>query len=210
MDKKEYFNDKAVGWDNLLEDEVKTRIRNMIKELALAPGSTVLDLGTGTGVLIPMLIEAVGSSGFVTAVDFAPKMLVEARKKFKWPNLIFLEGDAEDIPLEDQAVDEVVCNSAFPHFNDFRQAAQEMCRVLKSGGRVTVFHPHNSEYINNLHQSLGGAVRNCLLPEEDEMYAIFSNAGFVNITLADVSQRYILTARKSHIKHEGSIVQKNA
>jgi len=194
--KKAYFDEKAAKWDTLIEDEVILRLKNMVAELALSQGSKVLDLGTGTGVLIPMLIEAVGLSGTVVAIDFAPQMLAEARKKYQWPNLEFLEGDAEEIPLADQAVDEVVCNSAFPHFDDLRQAAKEMSRVLKRGGRVSVLHPHSRDYINDLHASLGGAVRNCMIPEADVMRAIFSEAGFENISIEDVPQRYLLTGRK--------------
>lgn len=196
MPKKAYFDEKAGKWDTLIQDEVIIRLQNMVTELDLSQGSKVLDLGTGTGVLIPMLIEAVGSSGEVVAIDFAPQMLAEARKKYQWPNLEFLEGAAEEIPLADQVVDEVVCNSAFPHFDDMRRAAQEMARVLRRGGRVTVMHPHSREYINDLHVSLGGAVKNCLLPEEEVMHAIFAEAGFEEITLDDVPQRYCLAGRK--------------
>ncbi|KJR46633.1 SAM-dependent methyltransferase [Desulfosporosinus sp. I2] len=196
MHKKDYFDEKAAKWDTLIHDEVINRLQDMVRELALSRGSKVLDLGTGTGVLVPMLIEAVGPSGVVVAIDFAPQMLAEAKKKYQWPNLEFLEGDAEDIPLADQAVDEVVCNSAFPHFDDLKRAANEMARVLRSGGRVSVFHPHSRVYINDLHVSLGGAVRNCLIPEEKVMHAIFSEAGFENITLEDMPQRYLLSGRK--------------
>jgi len=196
MHKKTYFDEKAAKWDSLIQDEVVLRLKKMVEELALPQGSKVLDLGTGTGVLLPMLIEAVGASGFIVAIDFAPQMLAEAQKKYQWPNLEFLEGNAEDIPLADQAVDEVVCNSAFPHFDDLGRAAKEMSRVLKSGGRVSVLHPHSREYINDLHTSLGGAVKNCMIPEADVMYAIFSEAGFENITIEDVPQRYLLIGRK--------------
>lgn len=196
MHKKAYFDEKAGNWDSLIQDEVILRLKTMVEELALPQGSKVLDLGTGTGVLIPMLIEAVGLSGGVVAIDFAPQMLAEAQKKYQWLNLEFMEGNAEDIPLADQAVDEVVCNSAFPHFDDLGQAAKEMFRVLKNGGRVSVLHPHSREYINDLHASLGGAVKNCMIPEADVMHAIFSEAGFENITIEDVPQRYLLIGRK--------------
>lgn len=194
--KKAYFDEKAAKWDTLIHDEVIIRLKKMVEELALSRGSKVLDLGTGTGVLVPMLIEAVGSSGAVVAIDFSLQMLAEAQKKYQWPNLEFLEGAAEDIPLADQAVDEVVCNSAFPHFDDLRRAAKEMARVLRSGGRVSVIHPHSRDYINDLHVSLGGAVSNCMIPETDVMHAIFSDAGFEKITIEDGPQRYFLTGRK--------------
>ena len=197
VNKKTYFDEKAAKWDTLIKDEVIIRLQDMVKELELSPGCKVLDLGTGTGVLIPMLIEAVGSSGAVVGIDFAPQMLAEAQKKYQWANLEFLEGVAKDIPMADQSVDEVVCNSAFPHFDDFSLAAQEMARVLKRGGRVSVIHPHSREYINDLHVSLGGAVRNCLIPEEAAMRVIFSEAGFENITIEDVAGRYQLSGRKA-------------
>lgn len=196
MSKKAYFNEKAAKWDTLIQDEVTARLEKMVTVLDLPQGSKVLDLGTGTGVLIPMLIEAVSSSGAVVAVDFAPRMLAEARKKCHWPNVEFLEGAAEAIPLADQSMDEVVCNSAFPHFDDLRRSAQEMARVLRRGGRVTIMHPHSRDYINKLHVSLGGAVKNCLLPEAEVMKAIFSKAGFKDITLEDRPQSYCLSAKK--------------
>lgn len=196
MSKKAYFNEKAAKWDTLIQDEVIARLQRMVTALDLPQGSKVLDLGTGTGVLIPMLIETVGSSGAVVAMDFAPRMLAEARKKYHWPNLRFLEGAAEEIPLADQSVDEVVCNSAFPHFDNLRRAAQEMARVLRRGGRVAIIHPHSREYINKLHVSLGGAVKNCLLPEAEVMRTIFAEAGFEDITLEDGPQCYCLSGRK--------------
>lgn len=194
--KKDYFNEKAANWDSLIEDEVLLRLQSIVEELALSPGSNVLDLGTGTGVLIPMLIKDIGPSGVVIAVDFSPKMLAEARKKYQLPNLEILDGKAENIPMADQSVNEVVCNSAFPHFDDLWQAAKEMSRVLKRGGRVSLIHPHSRDYINNLHVSLGGAVKNCLIPEKEVMHAIFLEAGFENITIEDAPQRYLLTGRK--------------
>lgn len=80
MQLKDYFDEKAAGWDTLIKGEVIIRLRNMVGELALSSGSKVLDVGTGTGVLIPMLIGAVGSSGVVVALDFAPQMQQKLRK----------------------------------------------------------------------------------------------------------------------------------
>jgi len=196
MDLRAYFNEQAAHWDSLLTGEVISRLKELIGGLAIERGAKVLDVGTGTGVLIPFLAEAVGSSGTVVALDFAPEMLAAARKKYSRPNVQFLEADVTAIPLSAETFDEVICNSAFPHFADQLRAAGEMCRVLKAGRRIVVCHPHSREYINNLHQSLGGAVGGDLLPDEETMRTIFSRAGFRDITIEDVPGRYLLVAWK--------------
>ncbi len=196
MNHREYFNEMAARWDDLITDEVRMRLKTIIENLSLAWGSKVLDVGTGTGVLIPYLVEAVGPSGTVVAVDFAAEMLAIARKKHRWPNVQYHEADVTALPFPDQTFDEVICNSAFPHFADRRQAAREMARVLKAGGRITVCHPHSRDYVNNIHKSIGGAVGNDLLPDDETMRGIFSEAGFRNIAIADNVGGYLLVARK--------------
>ena len=129
-------------------------------------------------------------------MDFAAQMLAVARQKHSRPNVQFLEADVTAIPFPGQTFDEVVCNSAFPHFTDQLQAAMEMGRVLKDRGRITVCHPHSREYVNNLHRSLGGVVGNDLIPDDKTMRTLFEVAGFREIIIQDGPGRYLLTARK--------------
>lgn len=196
MELQAYFNAKAEHWDKLLTEEVMSRLKEFVQRLGIKRGAKVLDVGTGTGVLIPFLAEAAGPSGKVTAMDFAVEMLAVARQKYPWPQVQFLEAGVTAIPLPAESFDEVICNSAFPHFNDQPQSAREMYRVVKTDGRVAVFHPHSRDYINELHKSLGGAVGNDLLPDDEIMRAIFTAAGFKDITIEDVPGRYLLTAWK--------------
>jgi demethylmenaquinone methyltransferase/2-methoxy-6-polyprenyl-1,4-benzoquinol methylase len=77
-------------------------------------GST-LDVGTGTGVLIPFLT---GCTGSVTAIDSAEKMIEAARRKFEGKAVEFVHGDALEYPFEDAPFDHIVCYSVFPHFDD--------------------------------------------------------------------------------------------
>lgn len=197
MDHRAYFNEMAGRWDDLLTDEVRMRLKGIIDDLSLARGSKVLDVGTGTGVLIPFLADAVGPAGTVVAVDFAAEMLAVARKNYPWPNVQYIEAEVTALPFPDETFDEVICNSAFPHFADCRQAAKEMARVLRAGGRIAVCHPHSRDYVNNLHRSIGGGVGNDLLPDDETMRTIFSAAGFREIVIADGAGRYLLVARKN-------------
>jgi len=75
---RDYFNARAATWDAHIPDETRTRLRAIVAGLGITFGSTVLDVDTGTGVLLPFLAEAVGPEGCIVAVDFAPAMLARA------------------------------------------------------------------------------------------------------------------------------------
>ncbi len=99
-----------------------------VRWLAGEAPSDVLDLGAGTGKLTRSL-AALGHR--VTAVEPLPAMLVQLRVAA--PGAIALEGTAEQIPLQDEAVDVVTVAQAF-HWFDAEQAVREIARVLRPGG----------------------------------------------------------------------------
>ena len=71
-----------------------------IDALGLRPGDTVLDLGCGTGLNFPLLIERVGPSGLVIGLDASSSMLRMARSRVsshRWANVRLIEGDATKI-----------------------------------------------------------------------------------------------------------------
>lgn len=193
---REYFDQKADLWDSLISTETKERLRLFVEELAISHGSQVLDVGTGTGVLLPYLVRAVGPQGRVVALDLAPRMLARARRKVTGRNVEFVEADVAAIPLPNESFDEVICNSAFPHFPEKIRASCEMARVLKPGGRLVIFHPESREAINQLHRSLGGVVANDLLPDEATMRTILAAAGLEVIKIEDTPHRYLVVGRK--------------
>ncbi|MBE3550902.1 MAG: methyltransferase domain-containing protein [Brockia lithotrophica] len=193
---KQYFEERAEGWDANIRPETRERLARIVRDLGIRPGSHVLDVGSGTGVLIPLLLEAVGPNGKVTAFDLAEKMLALAEEKYGGGRVEFVQGDIANAPFPEGTFDEVVCNSSFPHFEDRARAVREMFRIVKPGGRVAVFHPMSREALNELHRSLGGVVRDHLLPEDEEMRRLFRDAGFAEIEVADRPDLYLVTARK--------------
>src|SRR3954452_16768668 len=77
--------------------------RKAVAALGLKPGDTVLEVGAGTGRNFPYLIEAVGPSGQVIAVDASEGMLREARKLVErrgWSNVLLQRQDAAQLELE--------------------------------------------------------------------------------------------------------------
>jgi len=113
-----YFNHKAAIWDEAISEKDTAKLLGMVKRLNIAPGSAVLDVGTGTGVLLPFLLGEVDEGGSVIALDYAGEMLRKARAKGFDGNADYLCADVASIPLKDEVFDIVVCYSSFPHFRD--------------------------------------------------------------------------------------------
>ena len=99
----------------------------------LAAGMTVLDVGTGTGLVAREAAALVGDAGLVTGVDPSPGMVEHARVP---AGIRLLAGSAEAIPAADNAADFVSMGYALRHVGDLDLAFAEMFRVLRPGGRV--------------------------------------------------------------------------
>jgi ubiquinone/menaquinone biosynthesis C-methylase UbiE len=197
MQLQEYFDQLAPTWDKELTPERLESLGNIVKELGIEPGYRVLDIGSGTGVLVPFLIAELGDEGEIVALDFSAEMLLQAQAKNFPPIVGFAQADVLAIPLPDNSVDMAICNSAFPHFGDKVKALQEIARVLKSSGRLVICHTMSRAMLNQLHQSIGGAVANDLLPDELNLRALIEMAGLKITHFEDNPELYLLVAEKS-------------
>ena len=197
MQLQEYFDQLAPTWDNELSQERLNCLGNIVKELGIEPGYHVLDIGSGTGVLLPFLIAELGNEGKIVALDFSEEMLCQAKAKNFPPIVRFAQADVLAIPLADNSVDLAICNSAFPHFDDKAMALKEIARVLRNNGRLVICHTMSRTMINQLHQSIGGAVANDLLPDEFQLRRLIKQAGLRVTHFEDGPERYLVIAGKS-------------
>jgi len=105
------------------------------------PGESVVDVATGPGTVARQAAALTGTSGSIVGVDISPAMLSIARQ---WPPdaqaapIQYIESSASKIPLEDDAFDVAYCQQGLQHMSDPATALQEICRVLKKGGRLGV------------------------------------------------------------------------
>jgi SAM-dependent methyltransferase len=109
--------------------------------VALEPGQTVLDLGSGGGIDVLLSAKRVGPTGKVYGLDMTDEMLALARENLRdsgATNVEFLKGTIEAIPLPTNSVDVIISNCVINLSNDKDAVLREAFRVLKPGGLFAV------------------------------------------------------------------------
>jgi ubiquinone/menaquinone biosynthesis C-methylase UbiE len=108
-------------------------------EIALHPGSVMLEVGCGTGPVSRALAHLCAGCE-VYGIDPSPYFLAEARRQSEgFANLHFQLGDACQLPFERGTIDVVVFHTTLCHVPALDQALSEAYRVLRPGGQLVVF-----------------------------------------------------------------------
>jgi arsenite methyltransferase len=108
---------------------------------ALAPGETVLDLGSGSGTDSFLAALQVGTGGRVVGVDITTQQLAKARRLARQTGLTqaeFLEGHIERPPVEDGSADVVISNGVINLAPDKPAVFAAAARALRPGGRLAL------------------------------------------------------------------------
>jgi len=167
---------------------------------ALAPGETVLDLGSGGGFDCFLAARQVGETGRVIGVDMTPEMLSKARENAAtggYGNVEFRLGEIEHLPVADNAVDVILSNCVINLSPDKPQVYREAFRVLRPGGRLAVsdvvaVKPLPESVKANLDAHCGCIAGAALVSDLERLLA---NIGFVDVRvrLKPESREFIRT-----------------
>jgi ubiquinone/menaquinone biosynthesis C-methylase UbiE len=128
-------------WDSgnygAVAEKISTAGDTLVEAAGIEPGMEVLDVACGTG---NATIRAAKLAARVTGVDFAPRLLSEARERAAdaMVEIELVEGDAQDLPFEDASFDRVI--SCFGHMfaPDHARTAAQLKRVCRPGGRIAI------------------------------------------------------------------------
>ncbi|MBV8087225.1 MAG: methyltransferase domain-containing protein [Chloroflexi bacterium] len=101
-----------------------------------APGTEVLDVGCGTG-LVTRALAATAPDGHVVGVDISEAMLLQAQQVVT-PAVSLLQMDARDLYLQNEAFDLVTLCQVLSYLVDAPRVLAEIRRVLRPGGRLVV------------------------------------------------------------------------
>ncbi|CAD2075211.1 Demethylmenaquinone methyltransferase [Jeotgalicoccus aerolatus] len=114
------------------------------KEIFVKPGQKVLDLCCGTGDWTIQLAE--NQEAEITGLDFSGNMLkVAAGKTAQFNNITLTQGDATDLPYDDNTFDIVTIGFGLRNLPDYLSGIKEFYRVLKPGGQLVILETSNPE-----------------------------------------------------------------
>jgi len=142
--------DKTTRKDMPAVRELAAKIAGMVPA-----GGTVLEVAPGPGFLS---IELAKRGLDVQAVDISETFIEIARKNAaeEGANVVFMRGNAAELPVIKESVDFVVCRAAFKNFTEPVKAMREMLRVLKPGGTAMLIDMRRDVSIEELQKYVDG------------------------------------------------------
>lgn len=193
---KDFFNRVANSWDQMCKHDME-KVESILDLAQIQAGSHILDVGTGTGILIPSLAKRVTRSGKIKAVDVAENMIEVARKKNQQGNVFFACEDALQGEESRSDYDHVICYSMFPHFPDKAVAIEKLAGKIKTGGKLMVCHSQSRDAINKLHKHVDDAVCEDNLPSMDTLKQLFEAAGLSVRQTVDDHEMFVIVGERS-------------
>lgn len=184
-----------------LERLAQTRER-VLDGAQLRPDDTVLDVGAGTGLITLGALARLGPDGTVIALDISVDALEELRKAVDDGRVWYQVGSADVLPLPDEDVDVVLTRSVLIYVERKEEAAREFFRVLRPGGRISLFEPINArarrvseavdlatlgepaDAIRALEEEIYGDTADPMVNfREGDLERAFADAGFADVRL---------------------------
>lgn len=154
----------------------------------LHDGEVVLDLGSGGGIDVILSAKRIGPTGTAYGLDFTDEMLALARRNAAEagiPNVHFLKGAIEQIPLPADSVDVVISNCVINLSVDKPAVLTEMARVLKSGGRLGISDVVAEDYLSPEARAERGSHVGCIAGalSKSEYVGGLEAAGFEDVSV---------------------------
>ncbi len=191
----DFFNRMADTWDEERRETVAC-LNRVVEEARLASGQKVLDVGTGTGVLIPFLAEKVGAGGRIHAIDYAENMIGKLKGNGVQANVEPQVMDIHKTSYTDMFFDRVIANACYPHFEDKPLALSEIHRLLKPDGLFILSHPTGREHVNRIHRTAHSVVEGDILPAPEFLLPVIISAGFDTLKVIDEPEFFLLSFTK--------------
>lgn len=169
-----------------LPEGVPERLERIVGFGEIANGHTVLDVGSGTGVMVPLIHEY--EPGHIYACDLSEAMLTQLSKNYAYAETIL--GDVRDLRLPDSSVDVVFINACYPNIVDKAGAFSNIGRIVRPGGHLVISHPLGKSFVEVLKKGVPFPLDD--FPERPEAETLFEPFGFSVENFIDEPELYAL------------------
>jgi SAM-dependent methyltransferase len=187
---RERFDELVERFEPPLPEKVPERLERIVAAAGIKKGQTVLDVGAGTGILVPRIRPY--RPGRIIACDLSQKMLERLHENH--PDVETVHCDVRDLALPEGGIDVVFINACYPNIADKAGAFSNLFRLMTPGGRLVVSHPLGRRFVEALKQSAPFPLDS--LPVEPEALRLLSPIGFAIRSLLDEPELYVLVAEK--------------
>lgn len=189
-----FFDRLSKTWDQNEVLSTPEKIGRILSFTGIKAGMEILDLGTGTGVLIPYLADLVGETGRIKAVDISEGMIAKAKEKFQHlKNISFVKKDFESEDIAGK-FDIIFLYCVYPHLHSPEITLKKLIKSnLKTRGRIIIAFPCDESFINNIHKEK--KAESDLLPSAPELVERFRSWGLNASTLKYNPDMYIIEIR---------------
>jgi ubiquinone/menaquinone biosynthesis C-methylase UbiE len=195
--KRRHFNELAPRWDQLPgPSDALPKVAEFVARASQTRAKRILDVGCGTGILVPYLLRACPQARCVVELDFAEEMLRENARKLAHRHVARLCADAQALPFRDECFDLVLCFAVLPHLVDLEAALRELSRVLRRSGGFAVGHLMGSAELNALHHSLGEPLAHDTLPPVESLAQSLRQLGATVVSAEERPDWYFAHAVK--------------
>ena len=178
-------------------------LRNWVDELGFRQGDSILEAGCGTGLLSGYLA---GKGALVHGVDKSPGMLQKARTN-NFDGAAFVQASALDLPFDNDRFDFVIAASLLNIVDEPDTLMNELVRVCKPGGKVSVLVPQTNISNSNIAAltdalELAGFSRGALLAwhrrgpkmQQGKVLALLDQAGLRVLSTSELLESMVISA----------------
>jgi len=167
---------------------VVPKMRRVAQSCQLSETTTILDVATGTGALLPFYQEENASLSLVTGVDLSAGMLMYAREKY--PEASFMQSDILDFTCAGKRFDRVVFNACFGNFWDPAAVLRNVAENFAAAeGLVILSHPLGRSWLAGLRAKDPSMVPHDY-PAEKELRTLLAKIPLTLVSLEDEADYY--------------------
>lgn len=187
---KEYFNSVANKWDTMCHHNSE-KISAILTLANIKKNSRILDIATGTGVLIPHLLKTEPAE--IIAIDLSELMIAQAQKNHSDDQVRFEAANFYE--FDQTGFDFAIAYSAYPHFLDKEAFVRHLAESLNPQGRFMVAHSESKETINGRHSGDQVQKVSASLKDATSESNYFKSVFDIDI-LVDTDEIYIISGKK--------------